>query len=419
MLGFLQRHKGLVVVGALLIAPTLMLFVQTRRGGGQGPIGGALIDVAGFFERGLLFVVGGVMDGIEHYVGSVATYDELVRLRRERISTDVLQARVDELSIENEKLRALANAAADVDGPRPVGARIVGRTGAPLSHVVTIDKGSADGVRRGDGVISIEGVVGVALNVGRAHSDILLLTDPASAIDVLVQHSRARGIVRGRGDVDKYAATVQDFDRLRDVQPGDPLVTAGVGARFPAGLLIGTVVDVDDRDDLTLQATIQPAVDLARLEHVAVLVNREAPSAPTIEDAADDQNVPARRLRRRIKKAAAVVDVATDGGVAVDADVDLSVDDTNVDAGVVSVVKSVDAGVVVVPRDDVDAGVKAAPSPPPPPPPSADAGVAPAKVAPPAPPPATAPPPAATPTAPSPPAAPSPPSTPPSTTGTP
>ncbi len=298
MLSFLQRHKGLVVVGVLLLLPAVMLYAQTRRGGGRGPVVGTLIDIAGVTERALLWVSGGILDGIEHYVTSVGSYDELVRLRQERIAADVLQTQVSELSIENEHLRRLANAAGSTDGPRPLGARVIGRSGRPMARLVTIDKGSSDGLRRGDGVIAEEGVVGVVLALGRGHADVLVLSDPASAIDVVVQRSRARGIIRGRGDDDKYAAVVEDFDRLRDVQPGDALVTSGIGARFPPGLLVGRIVDVEDRDDLTLRAVVQPAVSLGRVEHVAVLIGRENPREPLLGDDETIVPAPARRLRR-------------------------------------------------------------------------------------------------------------------------
>ena len=306
MLGFLSRHKGLVVVGALLILPAVLLFAQTRKGGGRGPVIGALLDVSGVVQRGLLWATGGLNDLLEHYVTSVASYQELVDLRRERAARGRLDTRLEELSIENEKLRALAAAAAVVDGPRPLGARVIGRSGQPLARLFTIDRGRRHGLRRGDGVIAADGVVGVVLAVGYATSDVLLLTDPTSAIDIVVQRSRARGMIRGRGDDDKYAAIVEDFDRLRDVEPGDALVTSGIGSRFPVGMLVGIVVDVDDRDDLTLAALIRPAVDFATLEHVSVLVGRELPTAPPLGVMDDEVKERPRRPIRRKKKAAAV-----------------------------------------------------------------------------------------------------------------
>jgi hypothetical protein len=82
------------------------------------------------------------------------------------------------------------------------------------------------------------------------------------------------------------------------VQPGDALVTSGIGARFPPGLLVGRIVDVEDRDDLTLRAVVQPAVSLGRVEHVAVLIGRENPREPLLGDDETVVPAPARRLRR-------------------------------------------------------------------------------------------------------------------------
>lgn len=357
MLSFLQRHKGLIVVGVLLVLPAVMLVAQTRRGGGRGPVVGVVLDMAGVIERGLLWAAGGLMDGFDHYIGSVASYDELARLRRERGSVVALEARVAELSIENERLRALANATSAIGGPRPVGARVIGRTGAPLAHVVTVDKGSAHGVRRGDGVVSIDGVVGVVIAVGRAHADVLSLTDPAAAIDILVQRSRARGVLRGLGANDKYAAVVEDFDRLRDVQKGDLVVTGGIGARFPVGLLVGKIVDIDDRDDLTLRAVIRPAVDLARLEHVSILVEREMPTEPLLDDDTTAPPPPVRRVKRKPRPRP---EANATGSGAVDSPAPLAEDSTPLDDGATGTVAEA----------PTDGGVAPPPSPPPSPSPT-------------------------------------------------
>jgi rod shape-determining protein MreC len=288
VLSFLQRHKGLVVVGTLLILPLVLLYAQTRRGGAHGPVVAAVLEVSSVIERGVLWATDGITDGLEHWVTSVSSWPELARLRQERVARTALEDRIAELSMENEALRALANAAGAIDGPRPIGARVIGRRGQPLTKLVVVDKGARHGVRRGDGVISADGVVGVVLTVARTSAEVLLFSDAAAALDILVQRSRARGILRGSGDHDRYAAVVEDFDRLRDVRPGDVVVTSGFGARFPPGTRVGTIAEVKDRDDLNVEALIVPATNLARVEHVAVLVGREAPLPPALGDAGDD-----------------------------------------------------------------------------------------------------------------------------------
>lgn len=294
MLQLLARYKGIVVVGVLLLMPLVLLYAQTKRPGARGPVVGVVVDVAAAMERALLWATGGILDGIDHYVTSVAAWDELMALRRERGMALAWWARAEELAKENEELRSLAQAAAPIDGPRPLGARVVGRTGAPLSNLITIDVGSVDGVRRGDGVIDKAGVVGLVLAVGRRASDVLLLSDSRSAIDVVVQRSRARGILRGTGAQDRYGARVEDFDKLREVKPGDAVVTSGLGARFPPGLLVGTVLEVEAPDNsLYVEAEIRPAATFERVEHVMVLIQRPPPRAPRLGEESLEDDVDA------------------------------------------------------------------------------------------------------------------------------
>ena len=279
----LSRYRGLILVGVLLLAPLALLWAQTRAPGARGPVAGVLVDVAAVIERGLLAMTGVIDDGIAKYVSSVASADELIRLRRDAYRVAATEARLREIEIENEELRALAKVADRIDGPRPIGARVIGRSGAPLTRIARIDRGRSDGVQRGDGVVASSGVVGQVLASGRHASDVLLLTDPSSALDVVVQRTRARGIVRGTGGDEAYRARVEDFDRLADVVPGDVLVTSGVGSHFPPGLLVGEILDVQKRgDSLYQRAEVKPASRVERIERVLVLIRREPERMPRL-----------------------------------------------------------------------------------------------------------------------------------------
>lgn len=285
----LSRYRGLVLVGALLLAPLALLWAQTRAPEARGPVAGLLVDIAAVIERGLLAVTGVIDDGLTKYVTSVASGEELIRLRREAHSLQAMTVRLRELELQNEELSRLARVAERIDGPRPMGARVIGRSGAPLTRIARIDRGRSDGVQRGDAVVTAAGVVGQVLVAGRHASDVLLLTDPSSSLDVVVQRTRARGLVRGTGDDDEYRVRVEDFDRLADVQPGDVLVTSGLGSHFPPGLLVGEVVDVKKRgDSLYQRAEVRPAADMASFERVLVLVRREPERMPRLAREPDE-----------------------------------------------------------------------------------------------------------------------------------
>lgn len=286
----LSRYRAVTAIALLLAAPLVLLYAETRNPSARGPIVSVIIDVAGVIERGMLAFTGAVSDGLERYVTSVAHTDELFALRRERAFADVQEARIRSLEAENELLRRLTNTAERIDGPRPIGARIIGRSGEPLSRIARIDRGRRDGVRRGDGVVSAAGIVGRVHAVGAISSDVLLLTDPQSVVDVVVARSRARGLVRGTGDSETYRARIEDFDRLADVQKDDLLVTSGLDPAWPDGLLVGRVTLVEDRSDgLYRRAELAPAAPLATVEHVLVLIRADVDLPPVLAGG-DDGN---------------------------------------------------------------------------------------------------------------------------------
>jgi len=121
------------------------------------------------------------------------------------------------------------------------------------------------------------GLVGVVTATAPTAARAMLLLDRRSAVDAMVQRSRARGIVRGRGSGDLEFVFMVRGD---DVRVGDEVITSGVGGVHPKGLRIGTVVSVRaDRDELLHAARVDPAVDFGRLEQVFVMLRR----GPTME----------------------------------------------------------------------------------------------------------------------------------------
>jgi len=132
-----------------------------------------------------------------------------------------------------------------------------------------IDKGSSDGVRKGMAVVTPLGVVGQVVGVTPHAAKVLLLTDPNSGIDVLVQRTRSRGIVSGSldsGTVLKYVK------RSEDIQEGDRLITSGIDGIFPKGMMVATVIKVHKQHIGLFQfIEVLPAVQTARIENVLVV----------------------------------------------------------------------------------------------------------------------------------------------------
>ena len=204
-----------------------------------------------------------------------------VALTDVRDENERLRARVRELEDENLQyrealvasghLQRIAEMRDDFEVPM-LPSEIVGLDVSPWFRTALVDRGRHHGVQPGNPVITDEGVVGlVTATSGRAARTMLLL-DRQSAIDGIVERSRARGIVRGLGG---GALEFEFVVRGSDVQVGDEVITSGMGGVYPKGLRIGVVEDVVDPEGRLLQtAALAPAVDFGRLEQVFVMLRR-------------------------------------------------------------------------------------------------------------------------------------------------
>lgn len=154
---------------------------------------------------------------------------------------------------------------------------LVGVDPSPWFRSVLVDRGREHGVRSGMPVISEHGLVGLITTTSVRAAKAMLVLDRQSAVDGIIQRSRSRGIVRGRGTGE------MDFEfvvRGSDVRIGDVVITSGLGGVYPKGIRIAEVISVSDPGSALMQtAKLVPAVDFGRLEQVFVILRR----GPTME----------------------------------------------------------------------------------------------------------------------------------------
>jgi rod shape-determining protein MreC len=150
-------------------------------------------------------------------------------------------------------------------------AAVIGRDPSPFLHYIIIDRGSSDGIRRGMPVVTNQGLVGRVDAIISNAARVQLVTDPASAVNVHLQNAKTEALLTGSisGDI-----TLDMISQDVKVEPGDVVLTSGLGGGYPPDLLIGQVVNVRKREsDLFQQASVQPIVDFSRIEIVLVITN--------------------------------------------------------------------------------------------------------------------------------------------------
>jgi len=178
-----------------------------------------------------------------------------------------LQQRVNETEI----LAALVDFSRSNPENAYKAAAVIGRDPSPFLHYIIINRGSNDDIRRGMPVVTNQGLVGRIDAVIADASRVQLITDPASSVNVYMQHAATDAVLIGSvtGDV-----SLDLISQDAVVEPGDLILTSGLGGGYPPDLILGQVVNVRTLEfELFQQATVQPAVDFARLEIVLVITN--------------------------------------------------------------------------------------------------------------------------------------------------
>lgn len=205
------------------------------------------------------------------------SYFYLVSVSKEnRILKDKLHQAIEEnnqlreLQLSNSRLRNLLKFQKTI--PRQViAAEVIGKDPSTWFKTVIIDKGKADGLNKGFPVVMPQGIAGQVIEVSSHYSKVMLIIDRNSAVDALVQRSRARGVIKGES-TDK--CRLDYVLRKHDVQKGDTVISSGSDGVYPKGLRIGQVSGiVKNNSDIFQEVTITPFVDFEKLEEVLVVLD--------------------------------------------------------------------------------------------------------------------------------------------------
>lgn len=176
------------------------------------------------------------------------------------------------LKLENEQLRALLGLRERITAPS-ITAEVVYKTPDPYSSQLTIDKGSADGVREGSPVLDSYGVLGQVTRVYPFTSEVRPVSDRNQSVPVMSMRTGLRMLAFGEA-----LARPDSGVELRyvptgtDVREGDELVTSGIDGYYPAGLPVGSVSFVDTHHDAPFaRIFVEPAAQILRVRYVVVV----------------------------------------------------------------------------------------------------------------------------------------------------
>jgi len=273
-----RRYAIPTVVILLLLSALILISLRVKERKGVAFFDGLLMEISSPFQKASTFAIKKVRGVFEEYLFLVHLQRENERLKKKMADIQRENDQMREMVLSHERLRKLLQFRETLSSTL-VAAEVVGRDPSSWFKSVTINKGEKDGVRKGMAVISPEGVIGQILKTAPSHSVVLLVTDYNSAIDSIIQRTRAKAIVEGGGE---NRCQLKYLLRTEDVVAGDRVVTSGLGGNFPKGLMIGEIRKVDKKGHGIFQyAELVPSVDFTRLEEVLII--KESPPPPTEE----------------------------------------------------------------------------------------------------------------------------------------
>ncbi|MBI2131853.1 MAG: rod shape-determining protein MreC [Candidatus Tectomicrobia bacterium] len=267
----LERRSATLLTSLFLICFTLMTLSVRRQGGitlierGALSLSGPLLEAADAPKRW-------ARDLGRQYLLLRDMREENLVLKKQITAMRGISFQLRELEAKVNRLESLLTASRGLSAPVRL-AHTLGQDASPFGQTLLVDLGTTHGVRHGMPVVNQAGVVGRISRAGRTTSRVLLLTDSRSAVDVIVQRTRAQGIFAmapgGKSEV-RYLATDSD------VREGDLLIASGLGGVFPKGLPVAWVTKVGPKGErLFRQAEARPAVDFNSLEEVLIMMTPE------------------------------------------------------------------------------------------------------------------------------------------------
>ncbi len=209
--------------------------------------------------------------------GTTAMYLDLINIKKRNLelaskNNELLtrMTEVIEMKNENNRLRALLDFRQSTK-MELVSAQVIALDLFADHQTVTINKGTKHGLKAGQAVITVQGVLGYIYRPEALTSNVMLITDRYSVVDGVVERTRAHGIVEGKNP---STCQLKYVEKTEDVKKGDLVVTGGLDNIFPKGFPVAIVESIERKNfSVSLKVDLKPIVDPYKVEEVFVVIN--------------------------------------------------------------------------------------------------------------------------------------------------
>lgn len=283
---FITRFKNALFLILVLLAQAIALAMQVRTPADSSQPDGRSVRLIRMwatstvtpFERAAHAVGWGTRHGWSNYIDLRHVRQQNKDLEQQLARMRIEQAAIAEDAREGQRLQVLL-AFREHYVSATVAAQVIGASGSDQSRVLTIDKGSRDGLKPDMAVITPDGIVGKLRDVFPTTAQVLEISDQSSGAGVILASTRIRAILRGN---------LSGFPQIRNltadsrIKPGEQILTSGGDQVYPRGLPVGTIESIaPDPDHQPYTAiVVKPAVNLDRVEEVLVITGTQSNLPP-------------------------------------------------------------------------------------------------------------------------------------------
>ena len=262
-----RSSKELILLIIVLFAHLVLLSTQATRAQTTPLFRSWAMDVASPMLKSF---VGSLTSMSRFWYG----YIDLRKTREENLMLKVKMAEYQRALISYEekikelgRLQVLAELESNLEVPA-VRARIIGGDSSQWYNSRIIDQGLDAGVTKDCAVISTDGVIGRVVHASKKSAVVQLVTDADSGVGVLLENSRAQGVLKGGG---KREASIDYIGTSEKVVAGEKVLTSGLDQIYPKGLLVGYVISAAPTKQIFQNIEITIAANIQKLEEVLVL----------------------------------------------------------------------------------------------------------------------------------------------------
>lgn len=268
MLSFFRTYQVIVIAGLLALIAMLAISLKTKQNGDLFFFEKIVYEITSPLQKAVEYSSRGVKSLCLNYIFLLNLKEENADLKRAVATLKMENSRLTEALAANARLKKLLDFKESIQA-QMLPAEVIGYDPSSWFKTVLINKGVEDGISKNMAVVTSDGIVGRVVEVSRATSKLLLMTDHRSAIDAIVQRTRAKGILVGK--VDQRCRLKYVF-RSDDVTIGDDIITSGLGGTFPKGLPLGKVSRIKKNGyGMFQEVQVTPIVAFSKLEEVLVI----------------------------------------------------------------------------------------------------------------------------------------------------